>query len=138
MLFSSIALRRACNSVTCLSVREKLNSVIDFQDDNAQRLFENLLLNFDIGTVYVVVEECKRIVWALVRTVYARNVNLPSLKKNRHLNFVQNIVGDKLDCKLKCLARDLYRHHYMYELSEDSLSWDEFIQLLCNIDSLWK
>ncbi|AYN45002.1 se42 [Alphabaculovirus alterspexiguae] len=140
MKFSSIAVRRACDSVQCLKIKEELKKTINFEKNySTRRLFETILLNFDLRTVYILVEECKAIVWALVRTVYARNSNLPSLKKNKHLDFVKTITSvNELNYRLKCLAGDLYKRHFIYELSEDSLSWDEFIQLLYDIDLLWK
>ncbi|AIZ48612.1 asb054 [Agrotis segetum nucleopolyhedrovirus B] len=145
MLFSHDVICRAARFCHDADVKDRA-VLVKFIDNlseastDVRTLLERLLLAFDCSVVYSVIEEVKAIIWAVVRTVYARNSNLLSLNPRRHA------VHLKYACALMPTvaqperlfeyARRLYRHYCVYELVADSLTWDELINLLCDLNQM--
>ncbi|WBB27203.1 hypothetical protein [Mythimna sequax nucleopolyhedrovirus] len=137
-MFAYLVIRRACLFVDSAQRRVLFNFVNDHKDENVQLLLERLLVAFDVSLVYRVIENIKSIVWALVKTVYAHNPNVLSLNRHEpHLQYASRLVG-KVDQtqQLYEFARNLYKQYCVYELTEDSLSWNELINVLYNLDNI--
>nr|WRQ96305.1 maco-A 69 [Mamestra configurata nucleopolyhedrovirus A] len=137
-MFAYLVIRRACLFVDSAQRRVLFNFVDDHKKEDVQLLLERLLLAFDVSLVYRVIENIKAIVWALVKTVYAHNPNVLSLNRHKpHLQYASQLIA-KVDQtqQLHEFARDLYKQYCVYELTEDSLSWSELINVLCNLDNI--
>lgn len=137
-MFAYLVIRRACLFVDSTQRRVLFNFVDKHSKDDVRLLLDRILVAFDVSLVYRVVENIKAIVWALVRTVYARNPNLLSLNRhNPHLEYATGLAKKvKQSQRLYEFARGLYKQYCVYELTEDSLSWQELIDVLCNLNGM--
>ncbi|AFL64911.1 hypothetical protein [Mamestra brassicae multiple nucleopolyhedrovirus] len=137
-MFAYLVIRRACLFVDSAQRQVLFNFVNDHKKEDVQLLLERLLIAFDVSLVYRVVENIKAIVWALVKTVYAHNPNVLSLNRHKpHLQYASQLVGKvNRPQQLYEFARDLYKQYCVYELAEDSLSWCDLINVLCNLDNI--
>lgn len=139
-MFAHNTIRRACYDVD-IKNRAVLLRFIDTNADTSdvRILLERMLLAFDVCVVYRVLEQVKAIVWALVRTVYARNINLLSLNRHlAHLEYAKSLLTHVTQPKpLFEFTRHLYKRYCVYELAEDSLTWDELIDLLCKLNLMF-
>ncbi|AAZ38223.1 ORF-57 [Agrotis segetum nucleopolyhedrovirus A] len=137
-MFARTAIRRACNSIDS-KYRDVLVRFVDnINGGDVRSLLERLLLAFDVNVVYNVLEQIKAIVWAVVKTAYARNKNLLSFNRHLpHVQFAESQVMNAADPELLIeFTRSLYRQHCVYELVEDSVTWDELVELLCSLDNI--
>jgi hypothetical protein len=137
-MFAYLVIRRACLFVDSTQRLVLFNFVDKHSKDDVRLLLDRILVEFDVSLVYRVVENIKAIVWALVRTVYARNPNLLSLNRhNPHLEYATGLVKKvNQSQQLYEFARGLYQQYCVYELTEDSLSWQELIDVLCNLNAM--
>jgi hypothetical protein len=141
MMFAYLIIRRASLHVNAQH-RRALFGFIDTQRRNAnnvRQLLEQILVAFDVNLVYSLVEHIKSIVWALVRTVYARNTNLLSLNRHlAHVNYATLLLPKATRPRqLYEYAKALYKRYCVYELAEDSLSWNELMCLLRELDKMF-
>ncbi|ACI28762.1 agip60 [Agrotis ipsilon multiple nucleopolyhedrovirus] len=146
-MFSHAAIRRAARFCHDVDVKNRA-VLVKFVDNlseessstDVRTLLERLLLAFDCSVVYSVIEQVKAIVWALVRTAYARNSNLLSLNRghNVHLKYASALMPTVARPELLFeYTRRLYRRHCVYELVADSITWDELINLLCDLNQMF-
>ncbi|AIE47827.1 hypothetical protein pesp101 [Peridroma alphabaculovirus] len=144
-MFIYSVVRRASCDVDAAHQRALFNHIENHQRRRRRRLcdvralLDSILLKFDVNAVYVLVENIKAIVWALVRLVYARNPNLlTSRRHERYLSYAHNLAKRvSRPLELHEYARNLYRRFSVYELREDSLDWDELMDMMCTLATMF-
>lgn len=135
-MFAFHAIHRACRTVADANSRDRLLEFVERRrcTDDIQSLLNDMLMTFDVKLVYRVLENLKAIVWALVRIAYARNSNLPSFNRHlEHIEFVSAIMMSRNEPpsrKLLDFLAAIYKRYCVYELIEDSLSWDDLVEMM--------
>ncbi|AUV65416.1 hypothetical protein [Alphabaculovirus myunipunctae] len=141
-MFAYWVIRRACLFADGAHRRALFDFVEAYRVkavDDIRTLMDQVLIAFDVNLVYSLIEHIKSIVWALVRTAYARNANLLSSNRHRvHLDYVAGLL-DKVSepKKLYECTRDLFKRYCVYELAEDSLSWNSLVALMCKLNGFF-
>lgn len=83
----------------------------------------------------------KRIVWKFVKHLYIQNTKLLalSLDKNQEYDSFVEAESTKIKCEqLRDYLKILYKRHYRYELSDDSVDWNKTKTILLDMCILCK
>ncbi|ADB84441.1 hypothetical protein [Apocheima cinerarium nucleopolyhedrovirus] len=132
----SLSLKRKCYDV------KKFETIIQWCED------KNALLCFDLMDIHLNSKELneitlilKKIVWKFVRHLYIQNTKLLalSLDKNQEYDSFVKSESTKIKCgQLHDYLKILYKRHYRYELSDDSVDWNEIKTILLHMCILCK
>ncbi|UJZ88992.1 hypothetical protein QKV36_gp044 [Erannis ankeraria nucleopolyhedrovirus] len=132
----SLSLKRKCYDVG------KFETILKrCENKNALLCFDLMEKHLDLKQLNEITLILKRIVWKFVKHLYIQNTKLLalSLDKNQEYDSFVEAESTKIKCEqLHDYLKILYKHHCIYELSDDSVDWNKTKTILLNMCILCK
>jgi hypothetical protein len=132
----SLSLKRKCYDV------KKFETILKWCENKSALLcFDLMEKHLNLKELNEITLIIKRIVWKFVKHLYIQNTKLLalSLDKNQEYDSFVEAESTKIKCEqLHDYLKILYKHHYRYELSDDSVDWNKTKTILLNMCILCK